>query len=179
MQTPVLVEARVKGVVYQGCTREFRLATAARYHFVCVSLPKTPALLPTKLPRLVMLLRTVFNRSLKLGDLKAFCAAAAGPAFAAEGPAAVEAFAATSAAAVAPVAADPSVAAVADEAAALACCATLLMVGLAVMIFRDLARPSRRPQSPPAANPTMTMPEEETLSITPPRSCVYSLLPER
>lgn len=38
--------------------------------------PRTPALLPTKLPRLVTLLRMVLRRTLKLGDLKACLAVA-------------------------------------------------------------------------------------------------------
>lgn len=66
----------------------------SRYR-VCVvfaqgDLPKTPALLPTKVPRRVILLRTALSRTLKAGDFTA-AVARFSAVFAADEAAAVEA----------------------------------------------------------------------------------------
>jgi hypothetical protein len=116
-----------------------------------IFLPSTPALFPTKLPLRVILLSTVFKRTLKLGDRRALAAAEA--LAVAAGAAEVAVVAAASTAGFATFAAVPSDAAVEDAAAVLACLSVLAVEAEAIGIFRDRTQPSRRPQSPPAPRP--------------------------
>lgn len=131
----------------------------------------TPALFPTKVPRLDMLLSTVFKRTRKLVDLRALAARDEGEAAAVGFGALVEVGVvdeevdvaaltaeAPAAAACVTVFAALFIAAEVEAAAASPACLSVLLAMLdaeadAMGIFLDLASPSRRPQRPPAVRP--------------------------
>ena len=117
------------------------------------NLPKTPALLPTNVPRRVILLRTAFRRTLKAGDLTAAVALAS--VLFADEAAAVEACCAAAAAVDWDAAAAEAVLRDEEVDAAAACAAwfrVLFKVGFVPSRF-DRTIPSLKPHRPPAMRP--------------------------
>lgn len=114
-----------------------------------MNVPSTPALLPTKLPRLVILLSTVFKRTRKDGERSVLLARDA-----AEGAVAVAAVAPVTVAGdtpTVPLFKEEFTAAVAADDA---CFSVLSRVMLDVIgILLERAHPSLSPQSPPAPKP--------------------------